>query len=191
MLKNGSRSTVLRTEIDGAPYILKIYKKMAFHRRLRYALTRSRAFQSWDSGQSMAEAGIPVAQPLAILEERNFCIPGRSILLMPVAHGNDLLTLVQENKLSSEQLEKIAVKLTAIFEQMKAASLTHGDMKATNILIDDQLNPMLIDIDGAILHRSAKSLEALRAKDAARFMKNWQIHPEAQEVFRDVFGKTH
>ena len=139
----------------------------------------------------MSEAGIPVAQPLAILEERNFGIPGRSILLMPVAQGNDLLSLIQENQLSSEQLNEVAAKLTSIFKQMKEASLTHGDMKATNILIDDQLNPMLIDIDGAVLHRSRKSFEALRSKDAARFMKNWQTHPEAQEAFRDVFGKSH
>jgi len=189
MLKNGSRSTVKSTSIDGTSYVVKIYKKMPFHRRLRYALTRSRAFQSWESGQAMAEEGIPVARPLAILEERHLGVPARAALLMPVAQGDDLLSLVERKLLSPSQLTEIAEKLTEVFDTMMGASLTHGDMKATNILIGDSLQPTLIDIDGAIIHRSLKKFEASRAKDQARFMKNWQTHPAAQEAFRDVFGK--
>jgi len=190
MLKNGSRSTVKSTAIEGASYVVKIYKKMPFHRRLRYALTRSRAFQSWESGQAMAEAGIPIARPLAILEERQFGIPARAALLMPVAQGDDLLSLVERNLLSPSQLTEIAEKLTEIFKTMMKSSLTHGDMKATNILIDDSSQPTLIDIDGAVIHRSRKSFDVLRAKDRARFMKNWQTHPAAREAFHDVFGKS-
>ena len=189
MLKNGSRSTVKLTAIDGTNYVMKIYKKMPFHRRLRYAFTQSRAFQSWESGQAMAEAGIPVARPLAIIEERQFGIPARAALLMPVAQGDDLLSLIERSQLNQNQFAKIAENLTGVLQTMMGASLTHGDMKATNILIDDSLNPTLIDIDGAIIHRSSKSFETSRAKDQARFMKNWQTHPAAQEAFRDVFGK--
>ena len=189
VLKNGSRSLVLRVDIGGVFYILKIYNKRALHRRLRYAISYSRAFQSWKSGHQMAKAGIPVACPLAILEERKFFIPGRAILLMPVAQGDDLLSLVKDDKLSETQLGRIADKLTSLFQKMKSSSMTHGDMKATNILIDDKCEPSLIDMDGGVLHVSDKSFQVSREKEKARFMKNWESYPAAKEAFRNVFGE--
>ncbi|SHI85524.1 tRNA A-37 threonylcarbamoyl transferase component Bud32 [Rubritalea squalenifaciens DSM 18772] len=189
-LKQGSRSTVTRIDLEGISYVAKIYKKMPFHRRLRYALTRSRAFQSWETGHAMLEAGIPIARPLAIVEERPMGIPARAALLMENAVGEDLLSLVQRQALDSDQLKEIAAKLQVVFFTMEKKRITHGDFKATNIILDDTLSPTFIDNDAAILHQSQKSYQPAAEKDRKRFMANWQTHPEAQEAFRDVFGKT-
>lgn len=189
-LKLGSRSTVTRIDLEGVSYVAKIYKRMPFHRRLRYAFTQSRAFQSWNTGHKMSGVGIPVARPLTIVEERPFGIPARAALLMENAPGQDLLDLVQRNVLGKDQLAIIAEKLTAIFSIMREKQITHGDFKATNILIDSSLSPTFIDIDAAQIHSCASSYKQAAEKDQKRFMANWQTHPEAQEAFRDVFGKS-
>jgi tRNA A-37 threonylcarbamoyl transferase component Bud32 len=187
MLKNGSRSTVKLITIDSTPYVIKIYKKMPFHRRLRYALTRSRAFQSWVEGVRMTEHQLPVASPLAIIEERQFGIPGRAALIMESAKGENLLSLVTENQLSSEGFQTVARNLTRTFDKMRDLSITHGDMKATNIIIDDELNIRLIDIDAAQQHKSSNSFDKARNKDKERFIANWKNHPDALQAFSAVY----
>ena len=188
MLKNGSRSTVKLVILDQQSYVVKIYKKMPLHRRLRYALTRSRAFQSWDCGQFMCEENLPVARPLAIIEERTFGIPARAALFMESASGDDLLNIVTTNTLSESDLKTIASRLRSIFDLMCDLKITHGDMKATNILIDDNLDIKLIDIDAAQQHRSSSSFLKARKKDQLRFLANWKNHPLALRIFSSVYS---
>ncbi|MGB0775811.1 MAG: lipopolysaccharide kinase InaA family protein [Akkermansiaceae bacterium] len=187
-LKLGSRSTVTLIHINGSAYVLKQYKALSLRRRIRYALTRSRAKQSWEVGLAMVDAGVSIAQPLALIEEKTCGIPARAALLLEHIDGLDLLT--HANKFTREELEEIAVKLTDVFSCMKENLITHGDMKASNIIIDKELRPWLIDIDAAVIHRSRASFQKLRTKDRDRFMKNWQQQPEVAQVFADVFGKS-
>lgn len=188
-LKMGSRSTVTRISVRDVIYVVKIYKSMPIHRRLRYALTQSRAFQSWSIGHTMLTSGIPVARPLAITEERAFGIPSRAALIMENAKGDSLLDLIERQMLNSDQLSIIADKLRSVFSRMLEQKITHGDLKATNIIINQSLCPTFIDIDAAMKHSHIKSYRQSAEKDHKRFMANWQKHPETQEIFRNVFGK--
>ena len=188
-LKKGSRSTVTMVTIEQQNYVVKIYKKMPLHRRLRYSLTKSRAFQSWDSGQLMHEANLPVARPLAIIEERPLGIPGRAALLMESANGEDLLNIVNNNTLSVNDLKMVASKLQNTFDHMCELKITHGDMKATNILIDENLDLKLIDIDAAQQHSSPSSFHQAREKDRLRFLTNWKDTPLALDIFGSVYSE--
>ena len=187
ILKKGSRSTVKSIQVGSHELVIKIYKKMPLHRRFRYALTRSRARQSWESAQVMLAAGIPVAQPLALLEEHQLGIPSRAALLMETASGEDLLGLVERNELTPDQIATIAQSLQSIFCTMRVAKITHGDLKATNIIIDRDLQPVFIDIDAAQQHRSTASYRKLQVKDECRFLANWQSTPEVAKAFAQVF----
>lgn len=178
-LKKGSRSTVNRIEIGRNSYVFKQYKSLKLHRRLRYALTRSRARQSWENGQTLSDLGIPVVRPLAFFEETFLKIPQRALLIMPFQEGTSLDKY--------PHLDKIAPSLKEIFKTMAEHRVTHGDLKATNILIDKNGNPQFIDIDASLVHRQEKSYQKARQKDEARFLKNWQDNPEAAAIFSDIF----
>lgn len=187
MLKKGSRSTVKLVTLEQQTYVVKIYKKMPLHRRLRYALTKSRAFQSWDCGQLMCAANLPAARPLAIIEERTFGIPGKAALLMEAASGDDLLSIVNNNTRSDHELKTIASKLENTFDRMRDLKITHGDMKATNILIDENLDLKLIDIDAAKQHCSPSGFHKAREKDRLRFLANWTNNPMALDIFGSAY----
>lgn len=186
ILKPGSRSTVTRLTLGHESFVIKQYKALRFHRRLRYALTRSRARQSWENGQVMARLGIPVARPLAILEETSCAIPGRSIVLMPFQTGT---ALSEEHLPDLPDLPAIAAKLHQAFSLMRTHRITHGDLKASNILIDENNDPHFIDLDASLLHRSPASFEKDRAKDEARFAKNWDSNPALAQAMAGVFDR--
>lgn len=179
LLKPGSRSTVTKVKVEDTLYVFKQYKSLRLHRRIRYALTRSRARQSWENGQTMADLGLPVVRPLAFFEESFLGIPGRSLLIMPFQKGTPL------DEFSA--LDEIVPRLKETFQKMAENEVTHGDLKATNIIVDDQGQPHFIDIDASRIHRSADSYLKARAKDEARFLRNWRDSPEAGEIFRDIF----
>ncbi len=189
VLKAGYRSTVLQIDIDGTPFVLKQYTKLALHRRVRYALTRTRAMQAWQAGQVMATLGLPVARPLAVLTETRLGIPTRSALLMQQLPGTTLLDLVEQGTAVS-QLKQLAHQLSNVFEVLERYRITHGDMKATNIIVSPQGQLSFIDLDATKFHRSSALFWRRRKKDRLRLGRNWETHPIAAEVFRDVFGKS-
>ncbi len=188
ILKPGSRSTVSKILIHNKPYVLKNYKKLSVRRRLRYALTQTRAMQSWQMANAMTGVGIPVARPLAILEWFSMGIPTHSSLLMQKIDGPTLTDYIITA--TPEASVKIATRLNKIFTLMKRHCITHGDLKSDNILIDADLQPHFIDLDAARQHRHPQTYQKGQQKDQARFMRNWQKLPEAAQVFFDVFDRS-
>lgn len=181
LLKPGSRSTVTRVEFENRSYVFKQYKALSLHRRLRYALTRSRAQQSWENGQTLADLGIPVVRPIAFFEESSWGIPRRSLLIMPFLKGTPL------DQYSG--LQEIEPTLRKIFRTMAKHRITHGDLKANNILVDDEGRPHFIDIDASKIHNREASYLKARKKDQERFLRNWQNHPEGKDAFGKIFSQ--
>ena len=182
ILKPGSRSTVSRLRFADADFVIKQYKALQLHRRIRYALTRSRARQSWENGQVMARLGIPVVCPIALMEERSLGIPSRSILVMPYQAGGFL----SEEHLPD--IARISASLREVFASMKSHRITHGDLKASNIIIDEDLTPHFIDLDATMLHSSTRSFERARSKDEDRFHRNWEQGSPMSKALAEVFS---
>jgi len=68
--------------------------------------------------------------------------------------------------------------------ELNTLKATHGDMKASNFILDDSGVLQLIDLDSMIFHRSKQSYEREKRKDLARFMRNWEDSPELVKLFR-------
>ena len=179
LLKAGSRSTVTRVDLGENAYVFKQYKSLALHRRIRYALVRSRARQSWENAQTLADFGLPIVRPIAFFEETFLKIPGRALLIMPFQKGTPLDEY--------QDMERVAPKLKAIFNSMAHHQVTHGDMKASNIIIAENGDPQFIDIDASLIHRSQTAYLKARQKDKARFLKNWEGNGKARAIFAEVF----
>jgi tRNA A-37 threonylcarbamoyl transferase component Bud32 len=187
ILKKGSRSTVARVDIEGTSFVLKTYKLMSIHKRIRYALTESRCFQSWRLAQMMRSLGVEAATPWAVIEEYHTGLPGRAMLVLEEVPGKSLGQFVKEQIHSEGDLEIIASKLRQIFALLRSARITHGDLKASNILVDHHLEPRFVDTDGARLHFSALSYNKAQARDQKRFEANWENLPTVRKIFDSVF----
>jgi RIO-like serine/threonine protein kinase len=57
---------------------------------------------------------------------------------------------------------------------MRQYRLSHGDMKASNLLLTQSGQVELIDLDAMQEHRYEWTFERAFARDQQRFMKNWQ-----------------
>jgi len=82
---------------------------------------------------------------------------------------------------AAQQAVKSAV--LSAFEKLAAARISHGDMKATNLLwVDNEL--FFIDLDAAQQHSPwSLTWRKNHNKDKRRFLKNWQHHGDLLQLF--------
>ena len=81
----------------------------------------------------------------------------------------------------------MAGRILSLFERMRELCVTHGDMKAANIMIADG-RPVLLDLDAMCWHRSVGRFQRARKRDLARFCSNWSDSPVLQKLFADSLG---
>ena len=164
-LKLGNSSTVVRIEVAGHGYVVKRYNlKSSWHRIRR--LFKRRARDAWRNGHHLAFLGVDTAKPVALLETKWGWLTGVCYLVMPDVGSQDLGQVLAAQP---EAFDRYAGKTVGLLENLAAAGLRHGDLKATNfVLAQDRV--VLIDYDAV----QAGSLD----KDVTRFLRNWQDVPD-------------
>lgn len=189
MLKDGDRCTVVRLDINGRSHVLKRYNlKGPFHTAVHWFM-RSRARWCWHSGLMLLSGGLLTPRPLAFLEERQFGVfRRRSYLLSEFVPGVSLRQWIDQGKHESRALHAIANQFCHAWRELSVRRLGHGDMKATNFMVDPQGRLWLIDLDGMRTYPRGLMLRAERRKDIVRFMRNWQGQPEVAAAFRARIG---
>jgi hypothetical protein len=189
MLKDGDRCTVTRVDSGSQPHTLKRYNlKSTLHTAVHLPL-RSRARWSWLSGRRLIKAGLPTPMPLAAVEERRSgLLHLRSYLLTEFVPGRSLMDLVETGDATGDTLTELARQFVRIWQTLGQMRAGHGDMKATNFIVDPPGKLWLIDLDGVRIHRSATLLRRERRNDLTRFMRNWESRPEVAAVFRARIG---
>jgi tRNA A-37 threonylcarbamoyl transferase component Bud32 len=163
-LKLGRTATLAQVELDGRQLVVKRYNI----KNLRHALARgwrpSRAWHSWCEAHRMRFLGIPTPRPLALIERRFGPLRGRAWLVTEYCPGPSLA----ETPLDEDGIRAVV----ELFRRMAAARVTHGDLKATNLLWNEG-NLVLIDLDAARQHARVAGFRRAWRKDRARFLRNW------------------
>ncbi len=232
ILKDSRTTTVAETTlmVQGKPTRV-IYKRFNVKKRLEvlWNIVRpTRAWRAWQAGQHLASRGVPTPQNLAYLARKGFAgIPKETyivtILSDPSITLADYLTKVLPG-LSSEQQRSQIRNLTRALGQLVRTlhhrSLSHRDLKSSNILIEGDpnvANPQLtiIDLVGVTLTHplprdrkiqnltrinvSMSQIEGLTRTDRLRFLRTYGEcpvdQPEAwklvwREVERGSVSKT-
>lgn len=169
LLKRGNTCTVARVESGGRPLVVKRYNI----KNARHALSRlwrpSRGWHSWREGHRLSLFGIATPAPLALVEERWGSLRGRAWLVNEYCAGTDLLALLDANR---EPPPAIAAALTTLFATLHRERISHGDLKATNLLWDGRAL-QVIDLDAMRQHRSAAGHARAWRRDRARLLRNW------------------
>lgn len=169
LLKDGGTCTVAAVEVAGRTLVVKRYNLKHWRHAVSRAWRPSRAWHSWQAAHRLAFYGIVTPRPLALIEERAGPLRGRAFLIVEHCPGANLLdTLDPAQDPSSPQQQALA----SLFATLYRLRITHGDLKATNLLWQaGQI--VLIDLDALIQHRSESTFSRAWRRDRARLLRNW------------------
>ena len=114
--------------------------------RLRDFFRPSRAHRAFWSGLRLEKEGVATARVLAVCEVRQLGWPMRAYLLTEeISEARTLAQLCLSAALLPAGLE---IRLADLLARLHNLALSHRDLKASNVLIDLQGQPCLIDLDG-------------------------------------------
>ena len=169
LLKDGRTCTVAKIQHADTSLVIKRYNLKS----LRHALARlwrpTRAWHSWREGHRLRFLGIATPEPLALLEERFGPLRRRAFLVNEYCPGTNLLSLLSPDQAPAAE---VALGIQALFESLFRLRITHGDLKATNLLWhEDQV--FVIDLDAMEQHRSITSFSRAWKRERARLLRNW------------------
>jgi tRNA A-37 threonylcarbamoyl transferase component Bud32 len=136
--------------------------------RLRDSLRPTRAHRAFKHGLRLEQAGVATARVLAVGEVRRLGWPMRAYLLteeIPCA-----ITLQQLLQGDPATVPTAVVSLAQILARLHNAGFSHRDLKAANVLFDEQVRPHLIDLDGVRRMRGSTQRQAVA--DLARLAKD-------------------
>lgn len=181
ILKAGRSATVFAVDIDSRRYVFKRYHHKDFWRRVRRLWRTSRAARSWRIAHALRFTGIPTPTPVALIEQRTLGNVTQAWFVTEALSGNTLQEHWQRQMPSLAEHQS----LRSLFQLLARAGISHGDMKATNLLVQDK-HIFLIDFDGA-RELSGPALKQALQDDLDRFLRNWETSiflPALQEVLQ-------
>ena len=183
ILKAGNSATVVRYRIDGLELVVKRYNMKNWVHTLRRAFKKTRADISWRSAHLLMQNRINTSRPLAMMEKRFGPFRNKAFFICEYVKGEDAIQYFQNA--DAECISQTAQSIMSVFSKLKSLMISHGDMKATNIIIQGG-EPFLIDLDSMARHRIKTRFFHAHKKDINRFLKNWQDHPVILKLFKGM-----
>ena len=188
LIKAGRSATVAKIKIDNRYFIVKRYNIKSTAHWLRRCLRMTRAVKTWQLALRLNLFGIDTAKPVAFIENQFLALRGRSYLLMECIEGPHAGEYFANYCGGDVVMDEMAKQIVTLISNLAKLNLTHGDLKATNILIANN-KPVLIDLDGMKEHKSKLSLKLAVKKDWSRFLKNWGNSPSVLALFRELIDR--
>jgi heptose I phosphotransferase len=166
-LKKGDSTSVVSMYLDGRHYVIKRYNILNPFHALRRQFKQSRAKCSWDSAYQLMAFGIPTTRPIAMIEKRFGFLLGKAYYMTEFVEG-----VCAQEYFASHKDELTARMIVKFIRFLRDVKISHGDMKATNIIINNG-KPYFVDLDATKKHVNAKAFKRAFSQDIKRFMKNW------------------
>lgn len=183
IIKDGHTCTVAKIKVDAKTLIIKRYNIKGFFHFLKRLFQPSRAAKSWRGAHYLQNYALLTCTPVCMLEERFGPFRIRSYLITEYLPGKNLEQYLLDPKIDAQQKEDIIKKALTYIKNLHLVNLAHGDMKASNFIVNNDL-VYLIDLDGLSYYFSNKKFKHAQKKDWDRFMKNWKKYPELYEKIK-------
>lgn len=173
ILKADSAATIVKACIDGKFYIIKRYQYADRLHRIKRFFCKTRVALEWSFAQLLIEYNLGTAKPVAFIDEVTIC-NGKSYIITEFVEGMHIGEFFVSFTTGSELHHKTADRFFSILKNLAALKLVHGDLKMTNILIDKDGQPFLIDLEKMKQFRFLLTLNKALKKDIKNFMRNWE-----------------
>jgi len=179
LIKSDATSTVAISHFGRQSLVIKRYNiKGAWHAGKR-AFRRSRAELSWHNAILLQQSGIFTPNPVIALEIRRRAIRTRAYYVTELVSGPLCADFFSN---PANVSDRAVSQLVDIFKKMIKHRLSHGDMKATNIIMTPR-GPVLLDLDATRRHRCRYYHRHRLKRDKKRLLKNWQNDAALQRRF--------
>jgi len=137
LLKDGTSNTVGRH----SGWVVKRYNFKKPLNLIKDIFRPSKAKKSFRLGYHLELLGIPTARVVAVAEDRVFGFLIRSFLIM-----EEVSTAVTLG--STGDRDGLATRVGKLIGRLHHEGFSHRDLKASNVLVDPEGKPWLIDLDG-------------------------------------------
>ncbi|VAX05511.1 serine/threonine protein kinase [hydrothermal vent metagenome] len=184
-LKNGNTCTVWATNVNDLSLVIKRYNVKGSWHGLKLATRKGRAFRSWENAHRLVFYGIATPHPVALVKIKHGLLKPMSYFIAEQVDGVGAQEWFRDESISWTAKIAMAEKINQLLLQLEAQRISHGDLKASNILIVGD-RPVLIDLDAMQQHASTTSFRKSWGKDLRRFMRNWDDAPDLKELFAKV-----
>ncbi len=181
-LKNGNTCTVWATKVNGHSLVIKRYNVKGFWHGLKLSLRTGRGELSWVNGHRLLFYGISTPRPIALLKTRNGFLRPTAYLVTEYMESYCAGEWFHDPTVAGEEKQLMADQIARMLQGLQQQAISHGDMKASNILISDG-KAMLIDLDAMQQHSNVSRFNRAWARDIRRFLQNWDGDRELLELF--------
>ena len=188
VIKLESSGLILKLDSDIGPLAAKHYRKSTIKRIVRNTVEYTRAHRCWRYAHYLQSQGLNTPEPLAFIEERKMGFLWRSWYISRFDESQTCDEYYLNSQVITPAMANSAMAIVDLFIQMRACQLSHGDFKATNILMSDK-NPSLIDLDSMKYHSNENTAERMWRRDIVRFMDNWRERYDVYKQFKQAFLK--
>ena len=168
-LKSGNTCTVARVALGESSAVIKRYNLKNVGHALSRLWRPSRAWHSWREAHRLQLFGIATPIPLALIEERLGPLRRRAWLIADDCPG---VSLADHLSAECEPPAAEALAIASLFATLHRLRISHGDLKATNLLWHAG-KVWLIDLDACIQHHSEAAYRKAWRRDRARLLRNW------------------
>lgn len=182
LLKAGNSQTVWLTRLGDRAVVVKRYNRTGWLQVLRRSLAGSRAARAWRAAHWLRAFHLDTPRPLALVEEYRGVFRQRAWLVTEVAPG-----LPAHRAFAEGPDEQRCRDLARVVQSFAANGLVHGDMKASNFIVDGE-RVQVIDLDSVRWPRFPWRLAAGRRSDLRRFLRNWP-GGRLRECFSELLGR--
>ncbi|NLD67667.1 MAG: hypothetical protein GX644_02530 [Limnobacter sp.] len=172
---------IARFEADGQALVLKRYVATTQARRLRRALTPSRAARSWQAAWRLLAIGVGTPRPWLMIEQRFGPLRGRAWLVTDFCPGVHIDEAYRRG--GRNEREAIEHALARLFEAMLRHRISHRDTKPANLLWTADGRLQLIDLDSVRYHWTQAGATHGSLRDRRIFLDYWRDEPALQQRF--------
>jgi len=176
ILKKGDAIYVSHIAWNNKNIAVKRYDHKGFIHSLRHTIKKSRARKGWLYGHLLGALNIATPRALAYIEQRKGLLIWQSYLVTEYVEGQKLWHFLRDDDITEQQKLDEIHQVVTLLDKLWKYRITHGDLKHTNVLIT-QNGPVLIDLDGMMVHKLELLYRNKRAKDMERFLRKTSISP--------------
>jgi tRNA A-37 threonylcarbamoyl transferase component Bud32 len=176
VLKKGDAIYVSHITWNNKNIVVKRYDHKGFIHSLRHTIKKTRARRGWLYAHFLGALGIATPRSPAYIEQRRGLLIWQSYLVTEYIGGQRLWHFLQDYDITEQQKMDGIRQVVNLLNRLWRSRITHGDLKHTNVLIT-QNGPVLIDLDGMMVHSWEQLYRNKQAKDIERFIRKTNISP--------------
>lgn len=181
IIKNGNTCTVFSHK----NIVIKRYNIKSFMHFINLQFIKSRGKNSWQISNSLRLINIPCPKPYFYYEKKFLFFRLTSYFAMEKIEGMDVVGY-QESLKKNSQTKALKENIFKLFDKFIYYKFVHGDLKKSNILVDNNSQLIMIDFDKSFFSRSQSIYNYNLKKQVARFLSNWKNNSKFLTAIRSL-----